>query len=562
MRWTLAACSLALVGCSRELPAPMTDAGTAEPHRGGILELATFADVRAVDPANVADGLSPQILETLFAGLIDYDANGAIVPDLAERWSIEDEGTTFRFVLREGARFHDGSEVTADDVKRSVERALHPTAPNPYSSYFTNLVGYGELTSKKAESLSGVVAEGRYVVSFHLREPDATFLPLLAMPMLRPVCPSGTARYSDRWHPCGAGPFKLPPSGWEHGHSLTVVRHEGYFRAARTWLDGVRWTFHVNPASQTFKFLRGDLDIIREFPSPDLLRFQADARWAPFGELESDKQVIGEAMNVEMPPFDNVEIRRAVASALDREAIRKIRAGSLRPASQLVPPGVLGFDESLSGQRFDLDRALDHMRRAGYPFDPKTKTGGWPGVVPYVVYKASVQEFIGQVVQQQLARIGIRIELKLVSYATFIALRGRRHATAFGSGFWTQDFPDAISFLEPLFHSKSIASEDSNNWSFYSNGRFDELVDRAHRELDVSRRKRLYSEAQSILVDDAPWAFNQTFRFYTERQPYVRGYRTHAMWSNDLTETWIDRARTSLALFTGPRAAVALLGER
>jgi ABC-type transport system substrate-binding protein len=561
MRSILAACSLALVGCSRDLPAPIPHGGSPEPRRGGILELATFADVRAIDPANVSDGLAPQILETLFAGLIDYDAKGEIVPDLAERWSIEDEGKTFRFVLREGARFHDGSEVTAEDVKRSVERALHPTAPNPYSSYFTNLVGYADLAAKKADTLPGVVVEGRHVVAFHLREPDATFLPLLAMPMLRPVCESGGTRYSDRWHPCGAGPFELPRGGWQRGHSLTVRRHEGHWRGGRTWLDGVRWTFHVNQSSQTFKFLRGDLDVAREFASPDLLRLQADPRWTPFGEYELDKQVIGEAMNVEMPPFDNVEIRRAVASALDRDAIRKIRAGSLRPASQLVPPGVFGFDESLEGQRFDLGAALEHMRRAGYPFDPVTKTGGWPSAVPYVVYKASVQEFIGQVVQQQLARIGIRIELEVVNYPTFIALRGRRHATAFGSGFWTQDFPDALSFLEPLFHSKSIAQEDSNNWSFYSNARFDELVDRAHRELDGTRRKQLYSQAQAILVDDAPWAFDQSFRFYTQRQPYVRGYRTHAMWSNDLTDTWIDRVRPSIALFTRPRAAFALLGE-
>jgi ABC-type transport system substrate-binding protein len=554
--------AMLLLGCESRIPAPIPAQESAVPRRGGTLELATFGDVRSIDPTNIVDGLGPQIVEQLFAGLVDYDADGKIVADLAERWTVEDGGRTYRFFLREGARFHDGDEVTAADVKRSAERALHPTSTNPYASYFTSIVGFADLAGRKTGELAGVVVEGRYVVSFHLTEPDATFLPMLAMPMLRPVCKSGGARYSDAWSPCGAGPFKLVEGGWQRGHTLMLVRHDGYFRSGLPRLDAVRWTFHENLTSQRFKFARGDLDVLRDFLTPDLLRFQVDPRWTPYGEFDADKQILGESMNVEVPPFDNVEIRRAVAAAIDRDELRQVRAASLFATNQLVPPAIFGHNPKLAGQKYDYAAALEHMRRAGYPYDPVTKTGGWPAPIPYHAYKQGLQEGMAQVLAQQLARIGLRIEIRLTNYPTFIALRGRRGASAFGPGMWTEDFPDALSFLEPLFHSKSISPDDSNNWSFYANPRFDELVDRAHKELDDGRRQKLYDVAQQLLFDDAPWAFTATFRAYVQRQPYVRDHRNHPQWAHELSRTWLDRAAgpvASRALFGDGRGALAAL---
>lgn len=554
------ALALASAGCSNELPAPIPTAhpdGTT-PRRGGMLTSASFGDIRTLDPANIGDGLVPQILESMFAGLVDYDLEGKIVPDLADHWTVSDDGTTFRFVLHEGVRFHDGEELTADDVKRSVERALHPSAPNPYSNYFASIVGYAAFNGGKAEHLEGVTVDGRYVVTFRLEKPDAAFLPVLAMPPTRPVFRSAGSRYADTWHPCGAGPFKLLPGGWDRGRQITVVRHEGYFRPGLPYLDAVRTLFHVNTTSQRFKFTSGDQDILRDFLAPDILKYQADPRWKPFGEYEIDKQVAGLAMNTEMAPFDDVELRRAVASALDRDQLVLIRASNLRPASFPVPPAVEGYDASLKGQRFDYAAALEHMRRAGYPYDPATRTGGYPTPIPYLTYAQGIDEYMVQVVMQQLARIGIRLDVRVVNYATFLALGGRRHQTAFGPQFWAQDYPEAGSFLEPLFHSRSINEEDSNNHAFYKNPRVDELIDRARRELDVERRKKIYGEAQEIICDEAPWAVTHYYRFYAQWHPYVHDYKPHPMWTTDPTRTWVDRLSgpiASRAIFSGDALA-------
>ena len=557
---TLAA--LPMLACSSRLPAPIARQGGSEasPARGGTLELATFGDIRTLDPANAADGLTPQMLEHILAGLVDYDSDGRLQPDLAERWTVEDDGLTYRFFLREGARFHDGDEVTADDIKRSAERALHPSAPNPFASYYSSIEGFDALRGGLRQDLSGIRVEGRYVVSFRLSEPDAMFLRVLALVPLRPVCKSAGLRYADTWTACGAGPFKL--TEWSHGHSITLRRHERYFRAGLPYLDAVRWTLHEPPNSQTLKFLRGDLDIVMDLPASEVMRFQADPRWQPFAEKTAGAQVLGESMNVEVPPFDNIEVRRAVASAIDREALSKLRPANLAPNGQLVPPGVFGFSRELEGQRYDYHAALEHMRRAGYPYDPEQKVGGWPHPIPYLVYRQGLQEFTGQLLAQQLERIGLRLEIRVVNYPTFLALRGRRKGAAFGPGFWLQDFPDAMSFLEPLFHSKSIADDDSNNASFYSNPRYDELVNRARRELDDQRRKAIYTEAQRILIDDAPWAFTATWHHFVQRQPYVRGHRLHPMWNHDIARAWLDRTagKSAARAIFSEHAVHALLG--
>jgi ABC-type transport system substrate-binding protein len=556
---------LGTTGCSKELPAPIPTAhpGDPLPRHGGMLTSATFGEIRALDPANMGDGLVPQILQSLFAGLIDYDLDGKIVPDLADHWTVSEDGKTFRFVLREGVRFHDGDEVTADDVKRSVERALHPSAPNPFSSYFASLAGYGRFVAKKSDHLDGVIVNGRYVVTFQLDKPDSSFLPVLAMHPMRPVCKSGGDRYSDTWLPCGAGPFKLLPGGWDRGREITVVRHEGYFRPGLPYLDAVRMVFHANLTSQRFKFATGEQDLLRDFLAPEILKFQADPRWKPYGEYELDKQVAGVSMNTEMAPFDNIELRRAVASALDRDQLILIRASNLRPAHVPVPPAVDGYDPTLAGQQFDLAAALEHMRRAGYPYDPVTRTGGYPKPIPYLTYAQSLDEYMVQVTMQQLARIGITLDVRIVNYSTFLALRGRRHETVVGPAMWAQDYPEAGSFLEPLFHSRSINDEDSNNSAFYANPRVDELIDRARRDLDPERRKKIYREAQEIICDEAPWAFTHYYRFYAQWHPYVHDYKPHPMWTTDPTRTWIDRTAGRIAarsIFTGD-ALAKLFGD-
>ena len=148
----LALPAVLLVACNSPFPAPLAaaHADEATPRRGGTLQLGSFADVRALDPAVSSDELAASVIEQVFAGLVDYDASAQIVPDLARRFELSSDGLAYTFFLREGVRFHDGSEVTAADIKRSIERALHPTPPNPSASLYDTILAEHLATNRQS----------------------------------------------------------------------------------------------------------------------------------------------------------------------------------------------------------------------------------------------------------------------------------------------------------------------------------------------------------------------------------------------------------------------------
>jgi ABC-type transport system substrate-binding protein len=482
----------------------------------------------------------------IFAGLVDFDDRAQIAPDLADHWDTEDGGRVYRFVLRQGVAMQDGEELTAEDVKRSAERALHPGTPDPNASYFDGLAGYQAFAEGRAEHIDGIVVEGRYLISFHLKEPDATFLPILTLHTLRPVCRTAGTRYSDAWLPCGAGPFRLLAGDWKRGTSLRVVRHEAYFQPGVPYLDAVEWTFNMPVLAQRFRFEAGELDAIRDLTQADQRRFAADPLWRPLGAADADISVYGESMNTRMPPFDNVEVRRAVAAAINRERYRLLKPGFMTVLTQLVPPGVPGHDPTVEGQRYDYPAALEHMRKAGYPYDPDTGKGGWPRPIEYPLYDGGLLVYTAQVLQQDLARIGLRIELKLMSWQAFLAVQERPLSAALSQANWQMDYPDPSSFFDPIFTTGAMGPESGHNTSFYSNARVDDLVARARREIVPDRRRQLYREASTILSDEAPWAFAYSAHAFHVHQAYVHAYRPHPVWPLEVNRTWIDRAGRAL----------------
>jgi ABC-type transport system substrate-binding protein len=541
--------AICLVGCDSALPDPIASAHPADltPRRGGTLRRATFADIRTLDPAVNGDALAAEPIIALYAGLVEFDASGHVVADLASRFEVEEGGLVYRFFLREGVRFHDGEELTADDVRRSIERALHPTTPDPFASQFDTIDGFQEFAEKKADHLRGVVVEGRYVVSIHLREPDARFLPMFGGYTLRPVCKSAGERYSDTWAPCGAGPYRLLPGGWDRGRSLTLTRHEGYFRPGRPYIDSVVLVFGMDRAAQAYKFEDGDLDTVHNLNEGDIHRLMHDHRWSPFIHPQPDRTINGEVLNTEVPPFDNVEVRRAVASGINREEYHRYKPASFAVASQVLPPSVPGFDPHFEGQRFDYQVALAHMAKAGYPYDPVTHQGGYPGIIPYYATREGATEYTFQILQQQMARIGLRLEGHIVNWATFLSLAGTHKAVAMSSPSWSMDYPDVADFFEVLFSSDAINDEQSSNYAFYRNAELDDLLKRGRREQDPLARKALYERANHIVCDEAPWAFTVTTRFFDAWQPYVRGFRQHAVWTFYTADTWLDRQTSTKA---------------
>ncbi len=555
------ACTISL-GCEG-IAGPIGARREIAPERGGTMQLGTFSDLRNLDPALAFDTIAQSFEQLLYAKLVDYDHEGNIVPMLAERFEVSPDGKRYSFKLHEGILFHDGTELTADDVQRSIERTLDPETPCPAPSFYAGIAGYTEFHDGKKDAagkvvfaphLAGVVVDGRYALHIDLAAPDATFLPAATLPFLAPLCKSAGRKYAREWgnKACGAGPFRL--LDWQSAREVTLVRHEGYFRPGQPYLDKIRWFLLMPALSQRFKFERGELDHISELTIPDLVSYRADPRWKPFGQWEPAKAVQGVFLNNEMEPFDNVEVRRAFAAAVDWEQIASTRPEQFIATSQMVPPAVPGHDPSFQGQKHDVAAALEHMKNAGLAFDPVTRTGGYPLPVRYVGPDGAATEIVAPLLQQQLSKIGIRIEIKQLSWPSFLAQTEQRKTVQLGYGGWSMDFPDPSDFFEPILSSDNIQDEESQNAAFFSNLELDALLKKAHNEIDVGARSAMYRRCEEIVRDQAPWAIGMDQRSFELVQPYVHGYVVDKAHVVDVREVWLDSKERPRSSFFGRRS--------
>lgn len=565
MLFAAAAGLVGSVGCNgcHEGSGPRGTPTETTPRRGGTLRLSTFTDLRSLDPAVSMDTESKPYLDLLFAGLVDYDDDGVITGDLAERWERSDDGLRYRFFLRRGVRMHDGEELVADDVKRSVERALAPDTPTPALTFYERLEGLADYRARKAPALSGVQVEGPHVVTFRLTSPDATFLSVLALPFLRPVCRSAGTRYDDTFqnHPCGAGPFRF--DSWQPGRSLKVRRFDQYFEEGRPWLDAIELRMDVSRLTQRFQLERGEIDaILNEFERPGAIWFRTHPEWSKYLRQTPVPEFYGDFMNVEMRPFDDRRIRQAVAAALNRPNLQKYYEGWTEVTGHLLPPGIAGYEPHPPWeQRYDLARARALMAEAGYPFDPATGSGGWPETITYYAGEGEGAVRYAQILQHDLKQIGIRIAIKDTSFAQHLAETGRPKTVAFGYYGWLLDFADPSDFFEPLFSSTAISDEDCQNKAFYRNPALDLLLERAHGELDAKKRVEMYRQAEQIVCEDAPWSFNYNPLRLELLQPWVRGYRSHPVLFKRFKPVWIDdTARRAAWALVGPGRSGAALG--
>ncbi len=536
-----AAMLLLTLAAPNEVAPPLPSRGSPEPRRGGVVHLATLTNLQTLDPALAYNEVARPMTQLIFARLVAWSADGRVVPDLARSIERSPDGVRYRFELRSGVRFHDGAELGAKDVKRSIERLLHPKVPTPAAQMFETIRGARAYRAGKANEIVGLRVLSEREIEIDLERPDAALLSKLTLAFAAPVCPSMGPASDPRAQrlPCGAGPFKL--AVWEPDKRVRLERHEGYFVPGKPYLDAIEWSLAVPSVSQRYKLERGEIDYTRDLSGADAARYRGASAWADRGRWTTNATTTGVFLNTEVPPFDNRSIRRAVSLALDPSALERL-SPDVMAIDRVLPPSIPGPRRDKILRRHDVSAALAAMKDAGYPFDPVTKRGGYPREIDYLVVPDSFDQASAEIWQQQLARVGLRVRLRLVTYATFLVESARRGATAMGKGGWGADFPDPSNFYEPLFSSSSIADDGSENASFYSNKELDALLDRAAREGDVEARNATFARIEEILHEDAPWVPAFVTRTYELWHPYLRGYEPHAVLLQRFDDLWLDRA--------------------
>ncbi len=523
-----------LVGFSgaAALDAPLA----ASPHGGEVLRLASSTTIGSLDPSLISDETGLAVDELVHARLLGRNEKGELVGELAERFVIENGGTRVRVVLRQGLTFHDGSPLGASDVKRSIERTLHPDTPCPAASEFSAIAGFADFRARRTRHLAGLIIAAELELTVDLAVADAAFPSLLGLGFTAPVCDTGLDHADPTAPPpCGAGPFRLAR---RHEESLELSRFDGYYLKGLPTVAAVHWSLGVPFRTQLFQFQRGELDVLTELSGIDSQRFTADPRWSPTIKWAGSGAVDGIFLNTEHAPFDNRHVRRAVAFAVDPTVLPRLRP-SVAPRDRLLPDGIPRPLDA-PHRTHDVTAALEEMRLAGFAFDPSTGRGGYPEPVDYVTVASSLDQSVAEVYQQQLARVGVRIRVKPLAYASFLAAIGTRGACAMGWRSWHPDFPDPAAVLDPTLTRAAISEQGSQNVSFFANPAFDSLATAARREASTDKRMELYAQLEGIVRDEAPWIPTYSSRRIRVWQPYVRGLSTTADGRLDLRAARVE----------------------
>lgn len=510
------------------------------PGRGGELRIATAFHPASLDPALAIDEMSVSLGRLVFASLLSFREDGSVEPGIVERWGWDEPGLTLRLELAPAVTFSDGTPLTAADVKRSIERALGPKVPSPGASAFENLVGFAEFREGSATEIRGVVVEGPHTLVLRQREADSTLPSLLSLSFVTPVCPSMPAdptqtRAEDL---CGAGPFRVASEGDE---GLRLARSDHYFEPGLPYLDAITVLYDVRPQSQRYRFERGELDLLRELSSSDIALYRAHPGWAPYQRFVSNLRVNAVFLNTETKPFDNPALRRAVRLALDPSVLMKMRP-ELGDLGTVVPPEVPGRPSDVPERARDLAGALAAMAEAGYPFDPTTGRGGYPEPVDYVTVPDTLEQYAAEVYQQQLAEIGIRLRLRLLSFQAQLAERQRRGRTQMGWAGWQADYPDPLTFFDPVLSGRAVG-ELSQNPSFYASTELDALLGRVRSSTRAEERAALFREAEALIARDAPWIPTTCPQTFELRQPWLLGYEPTPLRALDLRRAYLATSR-------------------
>lgn len=460
----LTAAVLLLATCARR-PAPDT------------LVMIIESSPANLDPRVGTDAQSERIDKLLFDALLRRDEHFNLQPSLAECWEIPDP-LTYIFHLRHGVRFHDGRPLTARDVKWTFDSILTGKVRSPKASTY-RYIGH-------------IDAPDDTTVIFHLKEPYASLLWNLSDGAIG-IVPYGSGEELNR-DPIGSGPFRFVSMAQDK--DVVIARNDDYWGQH---VNVARVRFNVVPDTTTraLELRKGSADVAINALTADMVRALRDD--SKLKIMTSQGTIYTYlAMDLRDPILKDVRVREALAYAIDRSLIIHYLLRDLgRPAASVLPPQHWAFDGDVRTYHYDPQRARELLDAAGYPERN--------GVRFHLTMKTSTEEstrLLAAVLQQQLAAVGIALDIRTFEFATFYS-DVTKGAFQLYSLRWIGGNEDPDIF-EHVFYSASVPPKRANR-GYYANPRVDELIDEGRRTVDEQKRKQIYNQLQRILADDLPY---------------------------------------------------------
>jgi peptide/nickel transport system substrate-binding protein/oligopeptide transport system substrate-binding protein len=473
------------------------------PSQGGDIIVTYKDDIATLDPAIGYDWVNWSMIKSLYSRLMDYEPGTPnLVPSLAESFEVASDGLTYTFKLRKGVKFSNGREVVASDVKYSIERAVDPKTQGPGAGFFGAIQGFEDVTGGKSTTLSGIETPDDGTVVFKLSRPDATFLHILAINFASVVPKEAVEAAGGDFgkKPVGSGTFIL--KDWTIGQQLVFEKNPNYYVKDMPHIDKFTVEVGQEPLVALLRLQKGEVDIAGDgIPPAKFLEIKNSADGA---QMIVDGQQLHTGyitLNTKVAPFDNVKVRQAVNMAVNKERITRILNGRATPANQPLPPAMPGYDKSFTGHAYDVEKAKALLAEAGFADGFET-----------VLYSTNTdpQPRIAQAIQQDLAAIGVKAEVRALAQANVISAGGTEgEAPMIWSGgmAWIADFPDPSNFYGPILGCAG-AVQGGWNWSWYCNKDLDARAIAADSMSDPAKaaeRTAAWGKVFTDIMADAPW---------------------------------------------------------
>lgn len=487
------------------------------PTYGGTFTMNWKTDFPTLDPATWSDEQSMVAMSAIYDTLVEYATNSTqIVPGLAKSWTISPDGLTYTFNLRPGVKFSNGDPLTAYDVAYSLSRVVQPNFAAPYATAYSDIVGFNHIQALKTVAhpnsapvmLSGISTPNSETVVIHLHTPQAYFLNELALMSGVILDPKVVAAYGKNYetHAVGTGPFKL--AVWTHNVEMNLVDNP-YYWGKKPYLKEIHFAIGPNSQLTLEQFQRGKVQVMADngagLSSANFLKVMETPSLKALYHKQPAVAVYYSFMNVNMKPFDNVLVRQAMNYAVSKKGLLQILNNRGQVATNgVLPQGMPGFDPTMKEPYpYNPAKAKKLLAEAGYPH-------GFTFTL--TVPNDSTDIKWADYMQSEFSKVGVTAHVVPEAWPTFLTNASTPNTIQMGDIAWFQDYPDPEDWFNNLLIATGSGSNltyaGSNN-SFYNNPTVDALVQRADT-MPVSQnaeRYKLYDEAQSIVVKDAPWIF-------------------------------------------------------
>jgi dipeptide transport system substrate-binding protein len=459
-------------------------------------------------PAVNTTGTSFDGSEPIYNRIVEFERGGTkVIPSLAEKWTISDDGTVYTFNLRKGVKWHSTSrsfkptrDFNADDVLFSIERQWKEDHPY-FKVTSQNHAYFGDMGLPKL--LKSVEKVDDHTVKITLNQPEAPFLSDLAMPFAAiqskeyadAMLKAGTPEKIDQ-DPIGTGPFYLVQYQKD-----AVVRYRAFpeYFGGKAKIDDLVYSITPDPSVRWAKVQKGECHLM-PYPNPaDLDSIRKDPNVTV---LEQPGLNVGYlAFQTTKKPFDDVRVRKAISMAINKKAIiDAVYLSSGVAAKNPIPPSMWSYNDAVKDDPYDPDAAKKLLAEAGFPNGLETDLWAMPVQRPYNPNARRIAELM----QADLAKIGVKAEIKSFEWGEY---RKRLQAGEHQMGMlgWTGDNGDPDNFLHTLLGCASAQAASGANIAKFCHKPFDDLVVKAKRTSDQAERTKLYEQAQAVFKEQAPW---------------------------------------------------------